>query len=1624
MHSGSVLLSQLQLSGDEQLLDAEGQPPPRRLSTKALRGSVVGAAKRVRRSVVSFSGIPSVPSADGSAEDPGTRRQSRAASLGRIPTVDSVNVPAVAALRSPPAATNPPQPPAAASPISSAASPAPSPPRARRVSIAAVARRVSIVTGSEAAPMSPTSVPAGTGPLSPRLHFHQTVALTTHAEAVRRREQLLVDGGDDPWPWARQRDKEMWFADGLHASPTARRRRASVGAGSPRPEGQQQRRGSAPASPSARAKPKPAAPPAPRIVGPSDGVMPQRGDTVALRRPRWKEALSLLRRQREAAVRHTQGFMAVGAVAAARVHRFVKWVRGRTLQRRYERLRDEYDEVMRAGGCVTSVDDDGTVSYRRQANPAMNTPEMLMKRIQLRDHQGIKDSIRHLWVRMPRCPDPHADKIDRQIYQWMSLKMLGLFAETNKEKIAAIQHVDQDWFQESNGEYLMDYTTFFDCMFSLLDVWVESLQPDDYVALMHRITARCASRIDFFWSLKLAERHWEEWLEHTGHAKEGWWTPEQSRRVPTTLSPEHFPFGRPKTFVSLKSRAAQVWSPPGQTTGPPPSAGRRRLASLAPVDTDSSGPPSTTAAGTAPGAAPGTAPSNPLEPPALPPRRASSRWRAGSTAAAALISSRAARGGAASPPSTVRKAKSGYASALRIYKKVADDSASEASPRSAREDAAAGEKSATHRRMSAGGWREASAGDVAAGVVGRHRVRDAQGQWWPCMVRGRSADGTYVVRVYDSGTVVDGEEGAYWPRVELRSIQVCTDTDSPQPQLLPPTPGNRIGRPVPPSPPPPEEPVRRAPPPGPAAAPVVGCAAAAPPPTAEEVARSHYLRTAPTPVLLQTPDDYDDADNEHVDVTEARRVVLTLSFDDAAARFPLLGSALRNASEYTQRQFRAAWDSPQSLPTAALRALTAAGAFVAPPASSGPVDADAAAGAASGRGWEGRDSRSMWWPVNVLTFVPRRGAYVVEVDDGRQRSTRWDAVAPAHLRRAAEPTPAAVVQQLLAAPGRLEGRDGRGVWWPVTATAAFSTSSGQWMYQCTVADGHDTVWDKVPLCALRLAQMLSMPPPPGVGAKWSHECRDADGEWWLATVQGPFDPSRGVVTAVDVLCGGEVADRWADVPLCCIRNRVASDSVAPNPISKVPRALLTPQPAALVVDTGAPQLTPLDLVSGLRKRSIVLRSGGRRRSSDAATAAADHHPSRRGTVTTVGPCRAAAGAYSGSIADFHVPRTDIVSGRTPRRAVSGRRSPSLRRRRTLADDSFAWQVVGLDLAAGDEGWAADGSNAADACRSIANVGCTAVRALLLHGVGLSDGCLKMLVAAAVDFLPSLQVLDLRSNSDLTADAVVPVLQLSQALPDLQLVRADATRLRQSPDGWRSVQTGCMLNVAKRLRMPEHVAALHSCAPVRVVSDDVGRRRPRWNRTQERVPLGVPHAECCDLLRRLANTGGLADGPSLAGSLADAWHGAAIRALARRALGRLERQKRRAGEVTAAYVEACATASVPPDGAAPEQEPASPLAQKRQLVRTPPHVAAFRSAIAAAAVAFERCGCLAEGLDSVTDVAVPLQSTLLHASNAGSRAEFGGILSACRAYGIHPQDLLSFNDVAALAAIWATSEQQC
>ena len=127
-------------------------------------------------------------------------------------------------------------------------------------------------------------------------------------------------------------------------------------------------------------------------------------------------------------------------------------------------------------------------SRKLQHNQEFYTEELLKKRLALRNSETFQNSIKLLWETIHK----HARGIDKAMYMTLFF-MLGTSSVNSNEnsflrqvipkspqKSELIKTLDKEWEYDSQGIPWLDLQTFSDSIFDLVDMWVDSVELNQY----------------------------------------------------------------------------------------------------------------------------------------------------------------------------------------------------------------------------------------------------------------------------------------------------------------------------------------------------------------------------------------------------------------------------------------------------------------------------------------------------------------------------------------------------------------------------------------------------------------------------------------------------------------------------------------------------------------------------------------------------------------------------------------------------------------------------------------------------------------------------------------------------------------------------------------------------------------------------------------------------------------------------------------------------------------------------------------------------------------------------------------------------------------------------------------
>ncbi|KAF1794436.1 Tetratricopeptide repeat [Phytophthora cactorum] len=141
------------------------------------------------------------------------------------------------------------------------------------------------------------------------------------------------------------------------------------------------------------------------------------------------------------------------------------------------------------------------VAYRQQGNLDLYTKDNLAKRVSLQQHPHMIALTQRLWNCALRNGDKKLTFPDYETYMLCLHRLILPEFDIGASK----ELIRDDWKRDSGEQNYLDYPFFHLSMFELVDLWTDTVDPDDYVSLLYCIT-HCLTYL-------LDERHVQKSLE-------------------------------------------------------------------------------------------------------------------------------------------------------------------------------------------------------------------------------------------------------------------------------------------------------------------------------------------------------------------------------------------------------------------------------------------------------------------------------------------------------------------------------------------------------------------------------------------------------------------------------------------------------------------------------------------------------------------------------------------------------------------------------------------------------------------------------------------------------------------------------------------------------------------------------------------------------------------------------------------------------------------------------------------------------------------------------------------------------------------------------------------------------
>lgn len=166
----------------------------------------------------------------------------------------------------------------------------------------------------------------------------------------------------------------------------------------------------------------------------------------------------------------------------------------RAYSRRLSQITREAFTLVDRGSIITEhrksqVD---AIDVKKEGNLEFYSKENVEKRKTIRENERLLEMTRELWKFVMKTTEP-SDYISFTQYEGLLLKIHKTLApdfDLNEAK----ELILEDWQRDTLGQVGLDYRSFHEAIFEIVDIWCDSLEPESYVDLLESILERVVLR--------------------------------------------------------------------------------------------------------------------------------------------------------------------------------------------------------------------------------------------------------------------------------------------------------------------------------------------------------------------------------------------------------------------------------------------------------------------------------------------------------------------------------------------------------------------------------------------------------------------------------------------------------------------------------------------------------------------------------------------------------------------------------------------------------------------------------------------------------------------------------------------------------------------------------------------------------------------------------------------------------------------------------------------------------------------------------------------------------------------------------------------------------------------------
>ena len=157
----------------------------------------------------------------------------------------------------------------------------------------------------------------------------------------------------------------------------------------------------------------------------------------------------------------------------------------------FEMRKAAAEELVRDGVVYSHVPESAVVPIQQQVDLDLYSYEEQRKRWEAGQSPKFQALCQDLWALVR---DPEEDMLRKDQYMELVYRFHYICCPPPLESSKVMASAEQDWTNDSHGKDAMDYPAFFRAIFQCVDIWTETTNLTEYIALLKRLIRGAAIR--------------------------------------------------------------------------------------------------------------------------------------------------------------------------------------------------------------------------------------------------------------------------------------------------------------------------------------------------------------------------------------------------------------------------------------------------------------------------------------------------------------------------------------------------------------------------------------------------------------------------------------------------------------------------------------------------------------------------------------------------------------------------------------------------------------------------------------------------------------------------------------------------------------------------------------------------------------------------------------------------------------------------------------------------------------------------------------------------------------------------------------------------------------------------